>query len=129
VISFVTVQAFGLGINPFGHKILAAGANSLIHSGVVIKTSKSNVQSLILVNRSADPQTSAQDFLASSNLSSETNTATFVVFHVPKGKIVVHLNIWSLYLGFAFVLIASSTVASNLTFDVFLTKSTASANE
>jgi hypothetical protein len=55
VISFVTVQAFGLGINPFGHKILAAGAKSLIHSGVVIKTSKSNVQSLILVNRSADP--------------------------------------------------------------------------
>jgi hypothetical protein len=55
VISFVTVQAFGLGINPFGHKILAAGANSLIHSGVVNKTSKSILQSLILFKRSADP--------------------------------------------------------------------------
>ena len=55
VISFVTVQAFGLGIKPFGHKILAAGANSLIHSGVVNKTSNSKLQSLILFKRSADP--------------------------------------------------------------------------
>jgi hypothetical protein len=82
-IVFVTVPAFGLGINHFGHKTFAIGANSLIQSGVVNKISKSVFHALIASNKSEEPQISAQDFLASSNLSSETNTATFFDFQVP----------------------------------------------
>jgi len=91
IISFVTVPAFGLGINHFGHKIFAIGANSLIQSGVVNKISKSVFPALIESNKSDAPNTSAHDFFASSSLSSVTNTATFLVFQVPCGKIVVAL--------------------------------------
>jgi hypothetical protein len=81
--SFVTVPAFGLGISHFGPNCFATGAKSLILSAVVIKTSKSNFQDLISFIISEDPKTSAPDFLASSNLSSDTKTATLFVFQVP----------------------------------------------
>jgi hypothetical protein len=90
-IVFVTVPAFGLGINHLGHKTFAIGAKSLIQSGVVNKISKSVFQALIASNKSEEPNTSAPDFLASSNLSSVTKTATLFDFQVPLGKIVVAL--------------------------------------
>ena len=113
-IFIVTVPAFGDGISPFGPSCLATGAKSLINSGVVIKTSKSVFPSLISLRRASCPAISAPAFFASSTLSSVMNTATFLVFPVPWGRIVVALSIWSLYFGLALVFTAISIPASNL---------------
>jgi hypothetical protein len=78
-----TVPALGEGINPLGPNCLATGANSLIRSGLVIKTSKSVFHSLMFWSNTSYPTISAPAFLASSALSSVVKTATFFVFHVP----------------------------------------------
>jgi hypothetical protein len=109
----VTVPAFGDGISPFGHRALATVANSLIISGAVINISNSNLPFLISNSKSSYHTMSAPAAFASFCLSSFTNTAIFLLLPVPCGKTVVVLKIWSLYFGFADVLIAISILHPN----------------
>lgn len=124
----VTVQAFGLGISHFGHRIFATFARSLIWSGVATSTSNSISHFCTASTIEVFPTMSAHAWVASSLLSSATNAATVTLFPVPWGKMTVALSIWSLYFGFAVVLTCSSNDHTNELVDTSFARATASSN-
>ena len=116
-----TVPIFGLGIRPFGPSIFPNFPIFAIIEGVQINLSKLISLSEIFFNKSSDPTTSAPLFLASLNLLSSHNIATFIFFPLPCGISIKVLRLLSApFIFLRFIFKDRSIDSSNLTPEPFL---------
>ena len=121
LISFVTVPNFGLGIKPFGPKILPSFPIFDIVAGVAISLSKFIFPFVISLTKLSNPAISAPESFASLILFSSQRTATFTFFPFPFGKFTKVLKLISSFFCFKFNKQETSIDSLNLAVQSLLT--------